>query len=244
MICKKCGSDAVEKEDGRFVCKNCGAVAVKAEQPVEASGDKAEKGKKKKKSPLREALDFMLPIVLAMVIAVVLKTCVFANAQVPTGSMLNTIQLKDRVIASRLDYKFHEPQRGDIVIFKAPDDVAAHEQDSSVKVEFYVKRLIGLPGETVNIVNGVVYITKTDGSVLQLEEPYITACVPEGDYGPFEVPENHYFMMGDNRNSSHDSRFWENKYVDRSLLVGNVKFRYYPNFTVFEQPVYGEGETE
>lgn len=97
---------------------------------------------KKQKSKLREVIDFLLPILIAVAVALVLKYCVIANAVVPTGSMLNTIQEGDRVIASRLAYVKDDPQRYDIVIFKYPDD----------EKQYYVKRIVGLPGETVEVV--------------------------------------------------------------------------------------------
>ncbi len=196
----------------------------------EAEGEETEEEPKKKKSALREVLDFCLPIIIALIVAMLLKTFVFANAQVPTGSMLNTIQKGDRIIASRLEYNFHDPERYDIIIFKFPDDVAAHKEDPTVKVEYFVKRIIGLPGETVTIVNGVVYVTDKDGKSTQLEDDFVTACVPTGNFGPYEVPEGSYFVMGDNRESSIDSRFWTTtNYVDENLIIGKVKFRYYPS---------------
>lgn len=182
------------------------------------------KKEEKKKSPLREMLEFCLPIVIALIIAIILKSVVFANAIVPTGSMLNTIQEKDRVIASRLAYNNHDPERYDIIIFKFPDDL---EQGITT---YYVKRIIGLPGETVNIKNGIVYVTDKDGNTTQLDDSFVTNCTPIGDYGPYEVPENSYFVMGDNRNSSVDSRFWSTtNYVNKDLIIGKVMFRYYPN---------------
>lgn len=255
MKCTKCGCDTLKKDGDWYTCLQCGNVMfdtsvsagddrespTKAVERMEANGSKAaepvqdtetapakasKKGKKdkpqkqeKKKSPLRDIIDFMFPIVLAVVIAIVLKTFVFANAIIPTGSMINTIQEKDRVIASRLSYKFHDPERYDIVIFNYPDDES----------QYYVKRVIGLPGETVEVVKGVVYVTKTDGETIQLEDSFVTNCVPTGDYGPYEVPADSYFMMGDNRNDSLDSRFWKNKYVARDKIIGKVQFRYYPS---------------
>ena len=133
--------------------------------------------------------------------------------------MLNTIQEKDRIIASRIEYSFNDPERYDIAVFKFPDD----------ETQCFIKRIIGLPGETVQIVNGVVYVTKTDGQTIQLDQSFVTNCVPTGDYGPFEVPEDCYFMMGDNRNQSWDSRYWEHKYVHRTQIIGKAKFRYYPS---------------
>lgn len=176
---------------------------------------------KKKKSFLREVLEFVIPIILAVAIALFLKNCVIANAKVPTGSMLNTIQEGDRIIASRLAYLNDDPERYDIIIFKYPDDES----------QYFVKRVIGLPGETVNIVNGIVYVTKTDGTTIQLDDSFVTNCVPVGNFGPYVVPEDSYFMLGDNRNNSEDSRYWENKYVKKDKIIGKVLFRYYPTIS-------------
>ena len=216
MICKKCGSKDIVKEGDKYVCQSCGAVAT-------------EKKPEEKKSAGREVFDFCLPIVLALVVAFLLKTFIFANAQVPSESMINTIQKGDRLIASRIEYRFNEPQRYDIIIFEFPDDVAAHKKDKSHKVDYFVKRIIGMPGETVEIVNGVVYVTGADGKTEQLRDDFVTACTPTGDYGPYHVPADSYFVLGDNRESSHDSRAWSTtNYVHKSLIVGKVKFRYYP----------------
>lgn len=179
---------------------------------------------KKQKSKFREIIEFVLPIALAVVVAFVLKNYVIANAWIPTGSMLNTIQEEDRVIANRLAYKNKDPERYDIIIFKFPDN----------EEENYVKRIIGLPGETVQIVNGVVYVTKTDGEIIQLDDSFVTNCDPVGDFGPVTVPENSYFTLGDNRNNSIDSRFWKNKFVKREKIIGKVLFRYYPKISTIK----------
>ena len=178
----------------------------------------------KKKSFLSEIISFLIPIAIAIVIALVLKQFVFANAVVPTGSMLDTIQIKDRIIASRLAYNNNDPERYDIVLFYYPDDES----------QIYVKRVIGLPGETVQIVNGVVYVTKPDGEITQLNDDFVTTEVPTGDYGPYTVPENSYFMLGDNRNHSADSRFWENQFVSKDKIIGKVLFRYFPSFSTLK----------
>lgn len=194
---------------------------------------KAKRKKSRKKdeeeeeiSPLKEIVDFLTPIIIAVVIAVLLKTFVFANAVVPTGSMLDTIQLKDRVIASRLAYINDDPERGDIVIFINPDyDPDFAKGNGNEK--YYVKRVIGLPGETVQIVNGATYITDTNGDTYILDESDYLKETPVGDFGPYTVPEGSYFMMGDNRNASLDARYWTHKYVTKDNIVGKVKFRYY-----------------
>ena len=174
---------------------------------------------KQKKSKLREAISFMTPIVVALIIAIFLKTCIFANIVIPTGSMLNTIQEGDRIIASRLAYIDDEPQRYDIIIFKYPDD----------ETQFFAKRIIALPGETIEIKNGIVYITDRNGNESTARTDFITNCIPTGNFGPYTVPLGSYFVMGDNRNDSWDSRYWDNKTVKKEKIIGKVKFRYFPN---------------
>lgn len=164
----------------------------------------------------KELWEWVKIIVSAAAIAFVLNTFIIANSQVPSGSMENTIMTNDRVIGSRLSYRFGDPERGDIVIFRFPDNEKI----------YYVKRIIGLPGETVDIVGGHVYL---NGSQTPLEEPYLREpMIPEAPMH-FEVPEGCYFMMGDNRNWSSDARRWQNTYVKREKIIAKVLFRYYPN---------------
>lgn len=174
---------------------------------------------KQKKSKLREAISFMTPIVVALIIAIFLKTCIFANIVIPTGSMLNTIQEGDRIFASRLAYINDEPQRYDIIIFKYPDD----------ETQLFAKRIIALPGETIEVKNGIVYITDKNGNKSTARTDFITNCIPTGNFGPYTVPLGSYFVMGDNRNDSWDSRYWDNKTVKKEKIIGKVKFRYFPN---------------
>lgn len=172
--------------------------------------------KEKKQGGLgKEIFEWVKIIVSAALIAFVLNTFIIANSEVPSGSMENTIMTGDRVIGSRLSYRFEDPKRGDIAIFRFPDNEKI----------YYVKRIIGLPGETVDIVDGKVYI---NGSDEPLDEPYIREpMIPEAPTH-FEVPENSYFMMGDNRNYSMDARRWENTYVKREKIIAKVLFRYFP----------------
>ena len=174
---------------------------------------------KQKKSKLREAISFMTPIVVALIIAIFLKTCIFANIVIPTGSMLNTIQEGDRIIASRLAYINDEPQRYDIIIFRYPDD----------ETQLFAKRIIALPGETIEVKNGIVYITDKNGNKSTARTDFIINCIPTGNFGPYTVPLGSYFVMGDNRNDSWDSRYWDNKTVKKEKIIGKVKFRYFPN---------------
>lgn len=170
----------------------------------------------------REILSWIQILAIAAVIAFVLTNFIIANSVVPTGSMENTIMPKSRVLGSRLTYKFSDPQRGDIAIFIYPDD------KERGKTTYYVKRIIGLPGETVDIVDGKIYI---DGSDTPLDEPYLHEEMDMygKDHLHYEVPEGHYFMLGDNRNDSHDARFWKNKYVPEEDLVAKVYLEYFPH---------------
>lgn len=312
MACKKCGYETLIEDGDWLECPNCGAkyfnTEIKAEisatrqidllekqknnnsqikaknESTENNADNniindavendAEKEKKEEKEPskLKSTVDFLLPIIIAVVIALLLKTFVFANAIVPTGSMTSTINAKDRIIASRLAYIKDDPQRYDIIIFKFPDD----------ENTAYVKRIIGLPGETVSISNGIAYITDKNGQSYQTDQSFLTYEVPRGDFGPYYIPEkgeaitedengycfaengmevggegfidkycekdkdgkfvrdesgryimaeNCYFCLGDNRNNSADSRFWQCKYVAKSKIIGQAKFRYYPEIS-------------
>ena len=230
--------------------------------PSEAQAAEPEGDEKKKKSKLRETIDFMLPIVIAVVIALLLKSFVFANAVVPTGSMISTINEGDRIIASRVAYIKSDPQRYDIILFKFPDDES----------QIFVKRIIGMPGETVTVENGIAYITDENGNTVETDQSFVTNEKPEGNYGPYYIPkegekitvngtqciaengmtvgslefldkyckkdesgnytvsEKCYFCMGDNRNKSHDSRFWNNTYVAENKILGQAEFKYYPGF--------------
>ena len=172
--------------------------------------------KEKKSGGLgKEVFEWVKIVVSAALIAFVLNTFIIANSEVPSGSMENTIMTGDRVIGSRLSYRFEDPKRGDIAIFRFPDNEKI----------YYVKRIIGLPGETVDIVDGKVYI---NGSDEPLDEPYIREPMIPEEPMHFEVPENSYFMMGDNRNYSMDARRWENTYVKREKIIAKVLFRYFP----------------
>lgn len=173
---------------------------------------------KEKTNWKKELLEWIKIIVSAALIAFVLNTFIIANSEVPSGSMENTIMTGDRVIGSRLSYRFEDPERGDIAIFRFPDNEKI----------YYVKRIIGLPGETIDIVDGQVYVTGKDGRKEALEEPYLReAMIPEAPMH-FEVPDDSYFMMGDNRNYSLDARRWKNTYVKRDKLIAKVLFRYFP----------------
>ena len=169
-----------------------------------------------KKSRIKEEIKSWLEtIIAALILAFCINNFIIVNATVPTGSMENIIMPNDKIVALRLSYYWASPERGDIAVFKFPDD----------ETILYVKRVIGLPGDTVEIVNGLVYINDNQ---FPLEEDYIKD-EPIGNHGPFTVPEGHYFMLGDNRQYSIDSRYWNNKFVEEDKILGKVYFRYWPS---------------
>ncbi len=165
-----------------------------------------------------EIINWIQILVTAALIAFVLNRFIIANSRVPSASMENTIMTHDRVIGSRLHYYFEDPERGDVVIFYFPDEVT--------EKTYYVKRIIGMPGDVVDIRDGHVYL---NGSDTPLDEPYIREPMETPVELHYEVPEGCYFMMGDNRNYSADSRFWHNTYVRKEKIVAKVLFRYFPS---------------
>ena len=166
-----------------------------------------------------EIISWVKTIVLAVIFAVFINNFIIVNAYVPSGSMENNIMTGDRLIASRISYIFSDPKRFDILVFRYPDDESV----------LYVKRLIGMPGDIIEIKNGVVYI---NDEILEGDQKFHKELATD-TLGPFLVPENHYFMLGDNRNSSHDSPDWNNKFLSRDNILGKAVFRYFPNFKIF-----------
>ncbi|SEU22252.1 signal peptidase I [Enterocloster lavalensis] len=168
----------------------------------------------------KELLEWLKILLAAAAIALFVNTCVIANTRVPSDSMETTIMAGDRLLGSRLSYRFgSHPERGDIVIFK-------HKAEPGRDQTRLVKRVIGLPGETVDIRDNRIYI---NGSETPLEEPYLPEPM-ETDDQHFEVPEGCYLMLGDNRNDSADARMWADPYVPETDIAAKVFFRYYPGF--------------
>jgi len=185
----------------------------------------------------KEVVSWVRMFVIVIAVVFVLTQFVIINVRVPSGSMENTIMTKDRLIGFRFSYWFDEPQRGDIILFSYPVD----------EKQTYIKRVIGLPGETVEIRDGKIYI---DGSSEPLEEDYLKETWTwENDGYTFKVPEGCYFVLGDNRNDSEDGRFWaqialnEGKastpeeaepysYVKKDEIKGKAIFKYYSKFAI------------
>jgi len=161
-----------------------------------------------KKSALREIVE---SLVIAVVLALLIRAFAFQPFYIPSGSMEPTLQIQDHIIVNKFGYRFWEPERGDIVVFKYP---------LNPKKDF-VKRLIGKPGERVEVRNSKIIV---DGR--EIKEDYLPAGIRYPDFGPVLVPENNYLMLGDNRNNSDDSRVWGP--LPRQNIIGKAMLVYWP----------------
>ena len=154
--------------------------------------------------------------ILALAIAIFLLVQAFASKAIVDGSSMEpNLSHGDKLLVNKVAYTFSDPQRGDIIIFDPPVN---SEND-------YIKRVIGLPGEVVEIKDGKVYIHQTDGNTLTLDESYILES-PHYTFTSGVIPENCYFVLGDNRNNSGDSHYgW---FVSHASIFGKAWFRYSP----------------
>jgi signal peptidase I len=154
-------------------------------------------------------------VVVAVVIAVVVRAFVFQAFYIPSESMVPTLQVGDRVLVNKLSYRLHDPRRGDVVVFRAPPAAAAGD------VKDLVKRVVGLPGDRIEGRDGRVYVNGR-----RIREPYLPSEVRSRDFGPVAVPPDTYYVLGDNRPFSKDSTFFGP--VRRSDIVGRVFVRIWP----------------
>lgn len=168
----------------------------------------------------------------ALILALLIRRFVAEARYIPSESMLPTLEVNDRIIVEKISYGFEEPARGDIIVFRPTDRL--RQENPSLK-DAFIKRVIGLPGEKVEVRGGRVFINDQP-----IEENYI-AAPPEYQWGPETVPADQYLVLGDNRNNSYDSHFWG--YVPRENIIGRAIVRFWPPDRVGEigpEPPYQE----
>ena len=189
--------------------------------------EKGKKKEKKKRTVGEEIMSWVCTILAALVIACVIRMFVFEPIKVDGKSMTNTLQSGELVWCDKLDYLFGEPQRNDVIICRYPDrESTLLNIGGGIEVvshTLFVKRLVALPGDTVEISNGVLYV---NGKIV--EDPEYMASKPYADYARRTLGEDEYFVIGDNRGNSHDSRSSDVGPISRSDIVGHVKFVFWP----------------
>jgi signal peptidase I len=171
------------------------------------------------KPPLEENhwMEALKTIGLSLFLALGIRQFVAEARYIPSESMVPTLEVNDRLIIEKISYLVHPPQREDIIVFWPNDKL--RQQQPKLK-DAFIKRLIGLPGEKVEVRAGKVYINDQP-----LQEQYIEAP-PDYEWGPEIVPKDSYLVLGDNRNNSYDSHFWG--YVPRQNIIGRAAFRFWP----------------
>jgi signal peptidase I len=185
--------------------------------------------KKNEKKDENQVVAFFKTVVLILIAAIMLRGSGIEAFVIPSGSMIPTLRIGDHIFVWKLAYgirlpwvqktiiQYGTPERGEILVFTREDDPSTREDESESNI---IKRLIGLPGDTVQVQRNVVTVNGK-----RLKEPYARwedGGNVEGNFGPEVVPEGHLFMMGDNRDRSKDSRFWNGTHY---LPIANVKGR-------------------
>lgn len=168
-------------------------------------------------------LEVLKTLGLSAILAFGIRTFVAEARYIPSKSMVPTLQVDDRLIVDKVSYYFKNPQRGDIIVFMPPDEasvVCTGPQAPQTNKDAYIKRIIGLPGDTVEVKQGQVLINGNP-----LKEGYVEE-VPDYQYGPRTVPQGSYLVLGDNRNNSCDSHYWG--FVPRENIIGRAIVRFWP----------------
>lgn len=163
----------------------------------------------------RRSIEWVALVVLALGVAFVLRSFVVQSFYIPSESMTPTLQIGDRVLVNKLAYRFGDPSRGDIIVFEAPPG------EGNPEIKDLIKRVVALPGETVEGRDDGIYV---DGR--QLDEPWLPNGAASRDFGPERVPADRYWVLGDNRLDSRDSTFF--KSIPEDTIIGKAFIRIWP----------------
>jgi len=186
-------------------------------------------------SNIGEILSFLKTLAIFLVAALVLRASVVEAFKIPSGSMIPTLRIHDHILVSKLSYGirlpfvtesayvFAQPRRGDIVVFTRPDETDTPlEDESDINI---IKRVVGIPGDTIEVRETKVYINNQP-----LDEEYARweeGGIREGNFGPEKVPDGHIFLLGDNRDHSRDSRFWQEPFLPIDRVKGRAMIIYW-----------------
>ena len=162
--------------------------------------------------------EWLEPIIIAVILALIIRTFIVQAFKIPTGSMRPTLVEGDRILVNKFIYRFKKPERGNVIVFVSLED----------KKKDFIKRLIGLPGENVEISNGTVLVNgrAVDKDSVIRERYYYNRGNFGKVYQTIKVPENAYFVLGDNSISSRDSRYWG--FLPKKYLIGKAFLIYWP----------------
>ena len=181
-------------------------------------------------------------ILIAFGLALLIKTFLIQAFFIPSESMVPTLRIGDRVLVNKLVYRFREPRRGEIIVFVGEHDETRANRSFFQKVKDtlteglgvaqpaerdFIKRIIALPGEQVEMRDGIVTVTTRSGDKMKLDEPYLASEKDTTPFGPAAVPPNEYFVMGDNRPNSSDSRSQLGS-IHRDDIVGKAFVKVWP----------------
>ena len=174
-------------------------------------------GRKGKKAGNRrkQGYEWLVLVAASLAVALFVRGFLIQAFYIPSESMVPTLVKNDRVLVNKLSYKLHDVHRGDIVVFKAPPGAA------TAQVKDLIKRVVGLPGETIEGRNGSIFI---DGK--PLDEPYLPPDVRSRDFPPEKIPPDKFYVLGDNRQDSRDSTFFHG--IDEDAIIGRAFVKIWP----------------
>ena len=186
--------------------------------PTENNKTQPTKQLSQTKTPPKNIQENLFILMFALGLSLLIRVFVAEPRYIPSDSMIPTLEIGDRLVVEKVAYHFHQPQPGDIVVFIPPQSL---QQQGYSRNQAFIKRVIAQPGQTVEVRDGSVYI---DGQ--PLDEANYIAEPPHYQWGPKQVPDHQYFVMGDNRNDSNDSHIWG--FLPQDNIIGRAMFRFWP----------------